>query len=225
MKGKGFTLIELLIVLAIIAILAVILILIIKPGQIFIRARDTQRIGDLRNLSQAVDAYLIELAQNPAMSWPARGGCTNSTTQNIFFSVGDFLPLTGWPDLPLDHVATGTTSQTADGNGWVPLNFNLVSVLNLSQLPLDPRNGQTGADATGQSATFAYSFACDTNYNYEFAAKLEGNASAMANDGGNRNDCPSGGGIMYYYPPSVHAVVIITAGCLYEVGPGKAILY
>jgi prepilin-type N-terminal cleavage/methylation domain-containing protein len=49
-NSKGFTLIELLVVLAIIAILATVLILTIKPGIFFSRARDTKRIGDLKNI-------------------------------------------------------------------------------------------------------------------------------------------------------------------------------
>jgi hypothetical protein len=31
-----------------------------------------------------------------------------------------------------------------------------------------------------QSVVFAYSFACDTNFNYEYAAKLEGDAFSNA---------------------------------------------
>jgi prepilin-type N-terminal cleavage/methylation domain-containing protein len=209
MKEKGFTLIELLIVLALIAILAAVLIVVIKPGQIFSRARDTQRQGDLRNLSQAVDSYLTELAQNLNLAWPSRGGCTGSSSPNIFFSVTTTAAApTGWPAMPTSpatHTATGTTNQATDGNGWVPLNFGLVSVLNLPQLPVDPRNNQ----ASG-GATLAYSFACDqANFNYEFAAKLEGSTSTMANDGGNENSC---GGIA-------------STTCLYEVGPGKVTLY
>ena len=210
MREKGFTLIELLIVLALIAILVVILIVVIKPGQIFTRARDTQRSGDLRNLSQAVDAYLTELAQNLSLAWPERGGCTGSTTPYIFFSVGlantGTWP-TGWPSTTT-HWTSGTTSQAIDSSGWVPLNFGLVSVLNLTQLPLDPRNGQTGS-VNGTTTIFAYSFACDqSNFNYEFAAKLESGTSSMANDGGNRN-CTGED----------------PRDCLYEVGPGKASLY
>jgi prepilin-type N-terminal cleavage/methylation domain-containing protein len=208
MKEKGFTLIELLIVLALIAILAVILIVIIKPGQIFIRARDTQRSGDLGNLSKAVYAYVAELATNPSLAWPARGTCSSTSPGNIFFSITTAAAPTGWPAIPSGGTATGTTSQTPDGNGWVPLNFTLVPVLSLGALPLDPRNNQSGTAANGQSVVFAYSFTCDTNYNYEFAAKLEGNASAMANDGGNRNTCASA-----------------SVDCLYEVGPGARSLY
>jgi prepilin-type N-terminal cleavage/methylation domain-containing protein len=198
MKEKGFTLIELLIVLALIAILAGVLIVVIKPGQIFSRARDTQRSGDLRNLSQAVDAYLAELAQNPDLKWPGRGNCSSTNPGNIFYSISTTSNPSGWPDVPPDGAATGTDSRAIDGSGWVPLDFRLVSVLNLPQLPLDPRNGKTGTAADGQSAVFAYSFTCDTNFNYEFAAKLE--AGPMDKDGGNRAD-------------------------LYEVGPGKATLY
>jgi prepilin-type N-terminal cleavage/methylation domain-containing protein len=49
-KSSSFTLIEILITLAIIAILATVLILTIKPGIFFARARDTKRIGDLKNI-------------------------------------------------------------------------------------------------------------------------------------------------------------------------------
>jgi prepilin-type N-terminal cleavage/methylation domain-containing protein len=196
MKEKGFTLIELLIVLALIAILAAVLIVIIKPGQIFIRARDTQRVGDLRNLSQAVDAYLAELAQNLSLPWPA-----NCATTVYFSTTPTPSTSTGWPT---PTSSSGTTSPAINGTGWVPLDFTQVSVLNLPQLPLDPRNGQTSG-----GVTFAYSFACDTSFNYEFAAKLEGNLGAMANDGGNRNTCPA----------------VSNTDCLYEVGPGKINLY
>jgi len=48
----GFTLVELLVVLAIIAILATVLILTIKPGIFFVIARDTKRIGDLKNIEK-----------------------------------------------------------------------------------------------------------------------------------------------------------------------------
>jgi prepilin-type N-terminal cleavage/methylation domain-containing protein len=86
MKEKGFTLIELLIVLALIAILAAVLIAVINPGAIMTRGRDTQRKGDLRNLSAAVDAYIADIGMNANLPWPARGNCTNSATPTIFYS-------------------------------------------------------------------------------------------------------------------------------------------
>jgi prepilin-type N-terminal cleavage/methylation domain-containing protein len=197
MKDKGFTLVELLVVLAIIAILATILIVIIKPAQIFMRGRDTQRQGDLRNLSTAVESYISELASNPNLGWVA--DCSK-----IYFSTSTSgSALTGWP---ATTSVSGTSSTNVNGTGWVPLNFNQISILNINQLPLDPRNGQQGT-VNGTTTVFAYSFACDTNYHYEFAAKLEGPTSTMANEGGNRN-CGTTG-----------------PDCLYEVGSGRATLY
>lgn len=202
MKEKGFTLVELLIVLALIAVLAAILIVIIKPGQIFIRARDSQRIGDLRNLQSAIDTYLAEMAVNPGLKWTERDSCNN-----IFFSVSGTLPPTGWPAMPSGKTASGTTSTAANGTGWLPLNFGAVPLLGLDKLPLDPRNGIQGT-INGTTTVFAYSFACETDFSYELAAKLEGPTSTMANDGGNRN-CDTAGSV----------------DCLYEAGPGKASLY
>jgi prepilin-type N-terminal cleavage/methylation domain-containing protein len=206
MKEKGFTLIELLIVLALIAILAAILIVVINPGAIMTRGRDTQRKGDLRNLAAATDAYIADMGTGADLPWIARGNCSSTSPGNIFFSVvpaDTSTPPTGWPAVP-SGTATGTTSQIANGNGWVPLNFQGSTLVTLSSLPLDPRN-----NVTSGGVRFAYSFTCDTNFGYEYAAKLEGDLSAMANDGGNRNTCTD----------------ISDTNCLYEIGPGKATLY
>ena len=196
MKQKGFTLVELLVVLALIAILAAVLVAVIKPGEIFKRSRDTQRQSNLRNLAVAMEAYLSEMTSNPSLTWPNCNYIYFSTTTSTF--------LPGWPTSTL--AATGSNSTANDGTGWIPINFSVVPLINLSQLPLDPKNGQTGT-VNGTSVVFAYSFACDTSLNYEFAAKLEGPTSTMANDGGNENCTTTG------------------PNCLYEVGPGRTNLY
>jgi prepilin-type N-terminal cleavage/methylation domain-containing protein len=206
MEEKGFTLIELLIVLALIAILAAILIAVINPGAIMTRGRDTQRKGDLRNLAAATDAYIADIGTGANLPWIVRGNCSSTSPGDIFFSVvptNSSTPPTGWPAVPAG-TATGTNSTLADGTGWVPLNFQASTIVGLSSLPLDPRNGITSG-----GVNFAYSFTCDTSFNYEYGAKLEGDLSAMANDGGNRNTCAS----------------VSDTTCLYEVGPGKATLY
>lgn len=198
MQKKGFTLVELLVVLALIAILAAILIVVIKPAEIFKRGRDSQRQADLRNLSTAVDSYIAEMAQNTSLTWPSRGNCNS-----IYFSTTTSAVLTGWPTAAS---ATGTNLTDNNGTGWVPIDFSVISVINLPKLPLDPRNGQVGT-VNGTTTVFAYSFACDNSNNYEFATKLEGPTSTMVNDGGNKN-CTAAG-----------------TDCLYEVGPGKSTLY
>jgi prepilin-type N-terminal cleavage/methylation domain-containing protein len=208
MKEKGFTLTELLIVLALIAILVAILIVIINPVAIMTRSRDTQRKADLRNLAVATDAYIADMATGANLPWPTRGYCSSTAPGNFFFSTStantSTFP-TGWPAITTGpYGATGTNSTAANGTGWVPLNFQASTIVGLANLPLDPRNGITVGNVT-----FAYSFTCDTSFNYEYAAKLEGDLSAMANDGGNRNNC----------------TVISDTNCLYEVGPGKFTLY
>jgi prepilin-type N-terminal cleavage/methylation domain-containing protein len=204
MKEKGFTLIELLVVLALIAILAAVLIAVINPGAIMTRGRDTQRKGDLRNLAAATDAYIADIGTGANLPWITRGNCSSTSPGNVFFSTTTDAFLNGWPSV---GTATGTNSQLANGNGWVPLNFQGSTIVGLSSLPLDPRNGLTGS-VNGTTTVFAYSFTCDTNFNYEYAAKLEGDVPAMTNDGGNRNCTGTD-----------------PRDCLYEVGSGKANLY
>ena len=59
-KIESFTLVELLIVLALISILATVLIVIIKPGIIFSKARDTKRIADIKNIEKTIDSLSTE---------------------------------------------------------------------------------------------------------------------------------------------------------------------
>jgi prepilin-type N-terminal cleavage/methylation domain-containing protein len=186
---KGFTLIELLIVLALIAVLAAILIVIIRPGEIFRRARDTQRASDLSSLADATGAYLTEQAVNPGLLWPTRGSCTST----VFFSTTTSVFPAGWPTAT---TATGTPSVAVNGTGWVPLNFASVTILALSALPVDPQNGQLIGGVMK-----VYSFSCDTDLSYEFAAHPENPAAAgAANDGGNQPNFLEVGSKKTLYP-------------------------
>ncbi len=175
---KGFTLIELLIVLALISILAGILIVVIKPQEIFRRARDTQRKGDLSNVQRAIDIYLADVMQNPDISvnW-----CLTST---ISYSYPFTSAPAGWPPIPSGYTATGTTSVAVNGTGWVRyVTLASSTLVNLSSLPLDPLNSTVGG--TG----YFYAFVCTGNAGeYELDAKLEGDTASMQNDGGNRTD-------------------------------------
>jgi len=69
---KGFTLVELMIVLAILALLAAIIIFALNPAQLFARARDSQRLADLRALTSAINYYLV------ITSTPVLDGVTNA---------------------------------------------------------------------------------------------------------------------------------------------------
>lgn len=202
-QQKGFTLIELLIVLALIAILAGIIIVVIKPAEIFKKGRDAKRMGDLRNISTAIDNFTFELSQHPgSLTWP--NNCVGGTaTATLYLSITTTSFPAAWPGATGGiGQATGTNSTAVNGTGWLPLNLSSVSSNNLSVLPLDPIN------TVVSGITYAYGFTCKSDFNYELAAKLE-STTTMANDGGNENGCGA----------------VASTTCLYETGPAKDTLY
>jgi len=202
---KGFTLIELIIVLAIIAVLVAILIAVLKPGQMFARLRDTQRIADLNTISKAIDVYLTDLAQNPsAIAMTASGtvvravdsattyalsgllnGCIEGATPTIFYSAQDTGSATSTPIAGAGGNFTAiraTSSRLVDGTGWVPIPFTSSGIINLTALPIDPRNAKTITEAP----SYYYTYACKNDFSYELDARLEINTSTAlnSNDGG-----------------------------------------
>lgn len=66
MKNKGFTLVELLVVMAIIGILAVVSLANFRTSQI--KARDAQRKSDLRQIANALEAYMNDHGGYPQAS-------------------------------------------------------------------------------------------------------------------------------------------------------------
>jgi prepilin-type N-terminal cleavage/methylation domain-containing protein len=125
-NSKSFTLIELLIVLAIIAILSVVLILTIKPGIFFARARDTKRIGDLKNIEKIMDILSTDQTFNEL----------NYASPNVvYISLPDSSSTCGsWlsqlPSLPSGwSYRCSATPTNIDGTGWIPIPFSNFSYL------------------------------------------------------------------------------------------------
>ncbi|GIW65871.1 MAG: hypothetical protein KatS3mg094_390 [Candidatus Parcubacteria bacterium] len=196
-KKIGFTLIELIIVLAIIATLAAILITIIKPQQIFVNMRDSRRIADLNNLSRAIDLYIADITQKgtdivfvPSSTTlntggtinSFNGGCLGGSTPTIFYSanetgsIGTTSPFTG---ARATNSITTATSTTNNPPGWLPVPIGTSTYINLTSLPLDPRNSNL-------SGSFYYAFTCKSpEMSYELNANLEGRLTEEQNDGGN----------------------------------------
>jgi prepilin-type N-terminal cleavage/methylation domain-containing protein len=193
-KKVGFTLIELIVVLAIIGVLVGILVAVIRPQQIFARLRDTQRQSDLNRLANAIQTYIAEFAQNPPAivltgDLGGTNACLGGSTPTIYYSAsgnpGATTPFTR---------ARASTSTAVNGTGWLPVNFASATTLNLTALPIDPRNSAFNANPS-----YYYTYACRTDLNFELNANLEVMTDAEINDGG---DVPT----------------------LYEVGPDKNIL-
>lgn len=70
MKEKGFTLIELLVVVMVISALSGIMISLINSGGFRNKAKDTQRVSDLKQIQTALELYFSEYRQYPiAAGW------------------------------------------------------------------------------------------------------------------------------------------------------------
>lgn len=174
MNKKGFTLVELMIVIAILAILAAIVIFALNPAELFRRARDSQRMSDLRVLSSAVSYYLADVT-TPYLDGATNTLCTGGSGADTIFATA------ANSSAPLGWTWINSTARTVDGNGWLKINFTSSSAAPIGQLPMDPsNNGPTGTPST------MYVFACDTTLNYELNANMESTSYKLKepDDGG-----------------------------------------
>ncbi|KKS07182.1 MAG: general secretion pathway protein G [candidate division WWE3 bacterium GW2011_GWE1_41_27] len=68
---KGFTIVELLIVVSVIGILSGVTLSVINPAKLQARARDSQRISDLKKIQTALEAYFSDFRSYPPKATPA----------------------------------------------------------------------------------------------------------------------------------------------------------
>ena len=105
-RGKnGFTLIELLVVIAIIGILATIVLVSLNSARQ--KARDTRRIGDLRQVALALEMYYDDNS-----TYPSSGGvCTNATWDTMATAIegGDYMTV-----VPDDPVLPGSSGHIVE---------------------------------------------------------------------------------------------------------------
>lgn len=136
---KSFTLLELLITIAILAVLASISFVALNPAEQIKKARDAQRLTELRSIEKAVNIFEIEYAS---------ASLGDSTL--IYLSLPDTnsnCSSYSLPPIPSPFSAyrcvTEQNMRKNDGTGWIPLNFQSIGTGSpLAKLPIDPVNDQ-----------------------------------------------------------------------------------
>ena len=169
-KKNAFTLIELLIVIGVLATLATVSILVINPAQMIAQSRDARRLTELQSLNSA-----LSLAEINNLSL----GVGNTVYVSLPHTSQDCFGL-GLPSLPvgwLYHCASSVDYKKVDGNGWVPVNFSLISSgPPLSVLPVDPVNAASSGNY--------YTYVMGGSYKLTSMFESAKYASKMNKDGG-----------------------------------------
>ncbi|MCL4406332.1 MAG: prepilin-type N-terminal cleavage/methylation domain-containing protein [Patescibacteria group bacterium] len=132
---QGFTLVELLLVIGILGIMGGITVLVLRPAELLKQARDSERLADMKTLSQLFTSYTTQVSElygNP---------------QNIYLSLPDTNPdcsSYSLPDIPSGysyHCVSTANLKKVDGTGWIPVNFNSIPGGSpIAVLPVDPAN-------------------------------------------------------------------------------------
>jgi prepilin-type N-terminal cleavage/methylation domain-containing protein len=199
-SNRAFTIIELLVVIAIIAILAVTVILVLNPSQLLAQSRDTQRLADLATINSAVGlyntdqggslGYSLGSASTAYLSLPSPS--SSCATLNLATSAYGY------------NCSTNANYRLASSNGWLPINFNLISAGSpFGSVPVDPTN-QT-------SSGLYYSYTTNGSV-YEVSALAESqkyakagfqgtNDPALLEEGSGVSNLPDAGrGLVGYWP-------------------------
>jgi len=183
-KVAGFTIIELLTVIGIVAILGTVTTIAINPPELLAQGRDERRIADLEIVNQALGLTL-----------PEGASFFRGVPKTIYLSLPDLSPYPGNCSgyLGLSELAPDWNYacahpdiyQKINGDGWVPVNFeNLSLPPTMASLPIDPN--------PDSSEGLYYSYVVDDRGNWELNANMEskrfrygGDYDIESTDGGN----------------------------------------
>lgn len=228
-RDAGFTLLELLIVIAIIAILSIALVFMLNPAETLKKARDAQRISDLKTVKTALGIMLtasstpmLDTAANPVCTTNTAGAAGglkiaySATTTPIMTFASNVAGVDGnGVTFASAYIVSGSSAGKVDGTGWIPVNLKaLTGGTPISSFPTDPVNTLAATAAT--STDLVYRYACQNGtptattkppYIFEINARLESNAytvedNKMAKDGGDNDSFYEAGNSLNLLPTS-----------------------
>ncbi|KKQ27441.1 MAG: hypothetical protein US42_C0009G0031 [Candidatus Magasanikbacteria bacterium GW2011_GWC2_37_14] len=116
MKKRGFTLIELLVVIAIIGLLSTLAV--VALGSARLKARDSKRLSDLKQVQTALELYYTDKNAYPAPTGAVTLGDTDHACLNAdgFAATGCATPYMGM--VPADPGTTSYAYTSADGTTY-----------------------------------------------------------------------------------------------------------
>ncbi|MBI4095023.1 MAG: hypothetical protein HY435_02425 [Candidatus Liptonbacteria bacterium] len=136
----GITLIEMVIAVGAAALISAVVLIVINPPELLRESRDGTRLADTITLRRAIEIF------------GAQSNLPPPTPNLIYISIPDpNAPAgsrsncggLGLPELspPWEYRCASTTdARRTDGRGWVPVNFNTLSLGFFPALPIDPVN-------------------------------------------------------------------------------------
>ena len=207
---KGFTLIEILAVLAGIGVIAGLLVTLIRPLELFKCARDSQRMNDLQALSSAIQHYIIS-TDNIDLDGPYQNRGADEASSTVFISSPSDIE-----NIPNNFIVNTTTwyinsvnsnnLKNIDGSGWLPINFQSLTLRAINTLPVDPINSY--------NSKYFYSYvfhkemrSFELNANLECARyKKGGTEDKTSTDGGDDPDIYEVGSMLTILPSDNSAI-------------------
>lgn len=199
---RGFTLLELLIVISIIAILSIALVFMLNPAETLKKARDAQRISDLKTVKTAL-GIMLTASSTPSLDNFGTTVCRTDKdgaprAGTIAYSASStaaivYASTTVGTDGITSTLLSGTGYQVSstnagkvDGSGWIPVSLKaLTGGTPISSFPVDPVN-TINNPATTNSSDLVYRYACQNAspttalskpaYIFEINARLESSA-------------------------------------------------